>query len=74
MSFKQYYEKKTGTGRQLPSNSKTTGKEKGVSVKAKSQNQEVVIFIGLMKWSEQYLKLKAIRGKRLALKAHKEDP
>ena len=70
MNFKQYYEKKTGTGRQLPSNSKTTG----VSVKAKSQNQEVVIFIGLMKWSEQYLKLKAIRGKRLALKAHKEDP
>ena len=43
-------------------------------MKVKSRNQEVVIFIGLTKWSEKYLKLKAIPGKRLALKVHKEDP
>jgi hypothetical protein len=74
LNFKQYYEKKTGTGRQFPSNKEKKGKGKGTDVKAKSLNQEVVIFIGLMKWSDEYLKLKPMRGKHLALKVYKEDP
>lgn len=74
LNFKQYYEKKTGTGRQFPSTKAKKGKGKGTEVEAKSRNQEVVIFIGIMKWSEEYLKLKPMRGKRLALKVCKEDP
>ena len=52
LNFKQYYEKKTGTGRQFPSTKAKKGKGKGTEVEAKSRNQEVVIFIGIMKWSE----------------------
>ena len=38
------------------------------------QNLKVTIFIGLMKWSEEDLKLKPMRGKRVALKVSREAP
>lgn len=72
MNFKQYYERKTGSERQFRSNK--TKKANVTEAKGKPQNQEVVITIGLMKWSDEYLKLRPVRGKRLALKVSKADP
>jgi len=72
LSFKEYYEYKTKTdlGRQVPS--KKNKKAKGV--KGKDLNHEVVIFIGLMEWSEEESNLKPKRGKRLALKVPRDAP
>ena len=61
---------KTDLGRQVPS--KKNKKAKGV--KGKDLNHEVVIFIGLMEWSEEESNLKPKRGKRLALKVPRDAP
>ncbi|XP_078354414.1 uncharacterized protein LOC144639023 [Oculina patagonica] len=72
LSFKEYYEHKTKAdcGRQVPS--KKNQKNKGT--KGKEINPEVVIFIGLMEWSEDESNLKPRRGKRLALKVPRDAP
>ncbi|XP_078347067.1 uncharacterized protein LOC144632319 [Oculina patagonica] len=72
LSFKEYYEHKTKAdcGRQVPS--KKNKKNKGT--KGKEINPEVVIFIGLMEWSEDESNLKPRRGKRLALKVPRDAP
>lgn len=72
LSFKEYYEHKTktGLGRQVASNKQRKVK----SGKVKEPNKEVVVFIGLMEWSEEELNLKPKRGKRLALKVSRDAP
>ena len=47
LNFKQYYEKKTGLGRQVVSGKVKKGKGKGTEGKDKVQNLEVTIFTGL---------------------------
>ena len=72
LSFKEYYEHKTKTdlGRQVT----LKKNKKAKCTKGKDLNQEVVIFIGLMKWSEEESNLKPKRGKRLALKVSRDAP
>lgn len=72
LSFKEYYERKTKTdlGRQVSSKKN----KKAKCTTGKDLNQEVVIFIGLMEWSEEESNLKPKRGKRLALKVSRDAP
>lgn len=72
LSFKEYYEHKTKTdlGRQVSSKKN----KKAKCTKGKELNQEVVIFIGLMEWSEEESNLKPKRGRRLALKVSRDAP
>ena len=46
--------------------------KKAKCTKSKDLNQEVVIFIGVMEWSEGESNLKPTRGKRLALKLSRD--
>ena len=69
-SFKEYYEHKTKTDQGRQVTSKKQKKVKGG--KGKEQNPEVVIFIGLLQWSEEELNLKPRQGKRSALKVPRD--
>lgn len=72
LSFKEYYDNKTKTDLGRKVSSKKNKKAK--CTKGKDLNQEVVIFIGLMEWSEEVSNLKPKRGKRLALKVLRDAP